>query len=172
MLDLQQFCSTDPDRPQMHAPFSSAAWTWATNGHILVRVPRRDDVPENPEAPNVKKVWDGAKWGAWRPAKRVDLPPARFNTCDECNGRGWEHDCPSCQCTCEECGGEGKIERTDPVAVGPVKIALRYARMILALDRIELADPADDDDAIAFRFAGGEGILAVLHGPCVPVAEI
>lgn len=52
-LDLNQFCdptSREPGR-DLSVPFSLNEHTYATNGHICVRVPRRPDVPENNKAP-------------------------------------------------------------------------------------------------------------------------
>ena len=41
-------------------PFSLNGHTYASNGHICVRVPRRLDIPENKEAPNAEEAlpWD------------------------------------------------------------------------------------------------------------------
>jgi len=51
-IDLKLFCDpNDPVRPWLGQPFSAGAWTYATDGHIAVRVPRLEDVAENPAAP-------------------------------------------------------------------------------------------------------------------------
>jgi len=44
--DLKKYCSKDETRPYLHEPFSRGEWTYATNGHIAVRVPKLADVPE------------------------------------------------------------------------------------------------------------------------------
>jgi hypothetical protein len=56
-VDLDLFC--DPERRNLAVPFSLNRHTYATNGHIIVRVPRRPDIPENKEAPNP----EGLPWG-------------------------------------------------------------------------------------------------------------
>ena len=45
-IDLQQFCSKDDTRPYICKPFSFGEFSYATNGHIIVRVARRADVEE------------------------------------------------------------------------------------------------------------------------------
>ena len=49
-LDLQPFCCTS--RHQIMQPFSIGAFTFATDGVVCVRVPRRPDIPERDEAPD------------------------------------------------------------------------------------------------------------------------
>lgn len=44
--DLQQFCSKEQFRFSLHKPFSFGPFSYATDGIMAVRVPRRDDVPE------------------------------------------------------------------------------------------------------------------------------
>jgi hypothetical protein len=36
-VDLQGFCSTDSGRQNLQKPFSRGEFTWATNGHVLIR---------------------------------------------------------------------------------------------------------------------------------------
>ncbi len=42
-LDLTPFCGTGAHRSYLHNPFASGGHTFATNGHIAIRVPARDD---------------------------------------------------------------------------------------------------------------------------------
>ena len=76
-MDLQQFCSVGDEynRYRIHRPFSRGAWSWATNGHILVRVARRADIPEDQDAPNAEAVWPKIEPGAWRVPSLAALPP-------------------------------------------------------------------------------------------------
>ncbi len=48
---LRTFC--DPDRKQCETPWSVGAWTFASNGKILVRVKRIPGVRRNKNAPDV-----------------------------------------------------------------------------------------------------------------------
>ena len=49
--DLQRFAAGEDDLRSIHLPWSRGEWTYATNQHILVRVPRLADVEENPQPP-------------------------------------------------------------------------------------------------------------------------
>jgi hypothetical protein len=64
-VDLNLFC--DPERRNLSVPFSLNGHTYASNGHIIVRVPRRPDIPENKEAPNAEKLlpWDFSRVKFW-----------------------------------------------------------------------------------------------------------
>src|SRR3990167_7705159 len=44
MIDLQQFCSKDKERPHLMTPFTIGDFSYATNGHIIVRVRRLDGI--------------------------------------------------------------------------------------------------------------------------------
>src|SRR5262245_47843313 len=110
-IDLNQFC--DPQRREpgtdISRPFSLNGYTYSTNGHICVRVPRRPDVPENKEAPNAEKLeWDFSrvKFGP------LPEPEPLSDKCGWCEGRGHLHRCPDCRCECTECNGSGKLVPT------------------------------------------------------------
>ena len=51
--DLQRFCSDDESRPSICHPFSQEKWTYATDGRLLIRVPRLAEVPEYEDAPKM-----------------------------------------------------------------------------------------------------------------------
>jgi hypothetical protein len=162
-IDLKPFCSTDKDRPNLHRPWSRGDWTWATNGHILIRVPRRADVPENDEAPDPSKIlapFDGTKLAARAP---IELPAVTMDECDDCSGAGYGiHGCPYCECDCGTCGGTGKVDSDRQVSIdfcGGV-FALRYVRQIMALPGLRLpADHPDKHAPLLFAFDGGVGAL-------------
>ena len=40
MIDLMKFCGKEDPREWLNAPFSLGDYTYATNGHLIVRVPR------------------------------------------------------------------------------------------------------------------------------------
>ena len=90
MIDLGQFCCPDECEPgrDLSVPFSLNGHTYATNGHICVRVPRRPDIPENKEAPNPENLeWDFSRM------KFGPLPEGPLREqCRMCDGRGHEHD--------------------------------------------------------------------------------
>ena len=53
--DLMKFCGGN-DRAGIATPFSIGEYTYATNGHIMVRVPRIADIPERTDAPSPAKI--------------------------------------------------------------------------------------------------------------------
>ena len=71
-MDLSIYC--DPSRPQIKAPFSFGRYTFATNGHILIRVKRRKSVPRRDNQPNALELIE--KWAAkeHRPLGKFKLP--------------------------------------------------------------------------------------------------
>ena len=77
-IDLSHFCYTEDDRPYLKNPWSRGDFTYATNGYVMVRVPRRADVPENDEAPDATRVLTKVKFDDLRPVVKPVLPPLRF----------------------------------------------------------------------------------------------
>lgn len=120
MIDLTAFCSRDPFRTNLARPFTIGVWTYAATGHIAIRVPRRDDVPENPEAPKaIVSLFEPGDRLSYAPLS-VALPEPKNIRCAACRGRGHgdacgechgtgEHqcDCEHCQERCGGCGGTG-----------------------------------------------------------------
>jgi hypothetical protein len=168
MLDLQQFCGADEFRPYLMKPFSRNGFTYAANGHIMVRVALRADVPEttakfDPEKP--LKGIDQAKF--FHPSFELPPAPTERGECVSCSGRGYEHDCPDCECICERCHGSGNmdIESRISASVGPTPFSLHYIRQMLSLPGIEIEElPVDKSEKpLFFRFEGGVGALMPLH---------
>lgn len=101
---LQKFCSTDEMRENLARPWTVDEFTYATDGCMLIRVPRIEGVEGNTSAPNVKKFFsehghdDGSEWLLIPETKGNELVP-----CDECGGSG-KYD------ECQECEGSGKVE--------------------------------------------------------------
>ncbi len=166
-LDLKKFCSKDRFRDAITEPFSRGEWSYATNGHLLIRVPRRDDIAEIENSPQVERLWP-KEAPNYRVPSTLILPPPKEEDCRTCNGRGTQHDCPDCGCNCEDCGGTGHIstDRNVGIMVGKTPIAMQYARVLLSLPGIEIDDisiPAAHAFVMQFRFDGGDGILAILR---------
>lgn len=65
-FDLSEFCDTaeDNDRPYLAAPFSRGAFTFATDGRILVRVPRREEIVGADGVPEIVQL-DCERFAAW-----------------------------------------------------------------------------------------------------------
>ena len=175
MIDLKPFCSTDRFRPNLHNPFSLGSWTYATNGHVCVRVPRRDDVPEatdKPVAANTLFERRNFSDAILRPLGEFDLPTLERWPCSRCEGRGHKHDCPDCNCECENCDGRGETEEDASVGVGGRFYTARYLRAVSALPELQIETNPPGNDPLFFRFAeGGEGLWMPLRDRCEKHAE-
>ena len=163
-IDLDAFCADDDQHPQTHTPFSIGEYTYATNGHYCVRVPRRPGVPEVKDAPDASKLFGSTNGLRFYPLAPLDLPAAEMTTCNFCDGRGTEHDCPNCRCLCEYCDGDGKLLVPFPVEIVGAQFSSEYVRMLLALPGLlvnKTNASANDLPAqmLCFRFDGGEGRL-------------
>ena len=175
-MDLNQFCSRDESRPYLTKPFSRGDWTYATNGHICVRVPRIEGVGEIKPVPGYK-VYETAEGffrdipsEGFKALPPVNLPDNSDAPCAECDGRGSAHDCPSCQCPCSDCDGTGHLPAGHGISVG-IGGAIyhgRYIAQLQALPGVTVSPPSkiigiSDYRAAFFRFDGGEGILMPLR---------
>lgn len=120
-IDLTPFCSREHYRvARIGRPWSIGPWTYATNGHIAIRVPRRPDTPEHPEAPeNIVDLFSRFVSLRFRPLT-ARVPPTNLPPCRVCRGTGWvvrcrecdgegTHtcDCPYCDRSCDCCNGNG-----------------------------------------------------------------
>lgn len=122
--ELQAFCAGPDDiRYALHEPWSAGEWTYATNGHIAVRVPRLADVPEVSNAPNAAKLFDAAVANEWFPVPACLQPPDDY--CPQCKGTlidRYGHECGWCE--------NGKVENFDGIEIGDASYAKRYLAMI------------------------------------------
>lgn len=142
--DLLKFCSDR--RENLTAPWSAGDHTYATNGHVIVRVPRLPDVPENALAPKVAANEDHAMFpyaepATWFPLSDIELPDAP--KCHDCDGKGTHPDCPECdgdgaitfsssqhdyEVTCKSCDGDPKPHSCDNCG-GTGKDERRFVRV-------------------------------------------
>lgn len=78
-IDLSHFCYTEDDRHNLKRPWSRGDFSYATNGHIMVRVPRRQDLAVNDAAPDVEgRILSKLSFDDLRPITIPRLPPLRF----------------------------------------------------------------------------------------------
>jgi hypothetical protein len=165
-IDLQQFCSTDPFRPYLHKPFSFGAFTYATSGHIIVRVARRKEAKEGQQlteeacekvlmrdAALIFKSLPDFKW----PSDKSD------EICEACEGRGTEHDCPTCHCPCPDCNGTGFALPQYTISVCGVPFNGRYIKQISALPGFQIAETFPKEGPAPFHFDGGIGAIMPVH---------
>ena len=170
-IDLTQFCERNGFRLWMTEPFGIGEYTYASNGVILVRVPRSDwpsaDLPSEvlpASFPQLMKWLDGSPAMAPLPA----IPPGPFyEKCLWCAGSGEvEYD------ECEECDGEGVIEKYTYYRFGTRSFNARYLRMIQALPDSRLATYGPQTEAALFTFSGGRGLLMAVNEDKGPYQEL
>ena len=168
MIDLQPFCGREPERPYRQQPWSRGEWTFATNGRIIVRVPRRSEVGENKDAPDAAVLFKKCEERSNAP--HTQLPAAKAPKTDPepcliCGGEGKEHSCPNCACVCPNCHGSGEVPPEFSVGLGPAAFAGNYFLMMQRLPSIEVSTKISKEEPLAFRFDGGDGLLMPLRGP-------
>lgn len=102
---LQRFCNPELEDPRgmTHTPFSDDQYTYATNGHILVRAPKLDQFEKNESFLDwASKALEGFKR---TPEKWLKVLPTTHSkeTCKVCDGSGRLQECA-------ECDGSGDVE--------------------------------------------------------------
>jgi hypothetical protein len=165
MMDLLPFCTRIGRRPDLETPFSRGDHTYATNSHILVRVPRRDDVTRE-DGPTMTQIeFPDHATIAWRPLRQFTPPAEALRDCDDCGGTGRRHKCPDCHCACATCNATGKILGYASVNIGAAIFDVKYAVMLAALPGIEVPVDFDADYStpMPFRFDGGDGLLMAMR---------
>lgn len=168
---LQKFCSTDRIRYYLQKPFRKNGYTWATNGHILVRTYIDVTYPENDKAPNVEKILNNdTLQGEFIPINRLTLPEVKTSEeeCDCCFG-GYVHDCPDCHCLCDICEGKGFIGKSSDdnksADIGGYPYALKYVRILYELEDVKILPKEAVHAPLIFTFKEGAGALMGLARP-------
>ncbi len=180
MTDLQKFCADkNSARLALQNPFSRGEWTYATNGHIAVRVARLEEVLDNEKAPNVEKLFTAAENRTgyqW-----VDIPEVTVKTfeCTCCDG-GWI-EYKSEKIACDECDGTGRETKSEPVRfncdgteIGLANIYLDLIKKELPSAQIGLIKEASvlwsaglrkepEPTPVKIKFDGGEGLLMAMR---------
>ena len=105
-IDLTPFCATEETRFDLQLPFSRGTYTYASNGILIVRVPRRDDVADGTVKAD-RIMDDVADQECTATLPPFDLPESDPvsppSPCEACDGLGYV-------LRCERCHGEGHIE--------------------------------------------------------------
>jgi hypothetical protein len=171
---LQSFCSADKDHAWLARLFTIGEFTYAGDGHVMLRVPRVDGVPALPETdPQSAKRIKGSlalpfeKKVTYRALALPDLPDEQAKTerCGCCDGDGRGCRCRKCGCQCAVCGGTGECTVTQWLSIGIDGIPFRAPLIarIAALPGFELQRPVTDPRKPAvFIFSGGAGVVMPL----------
>lgn len=163
-IDLSKYCGTDIFREYLHEPFNFGQYTYATNGHILVRVPQRDGFGPLKKEFDIERPLKGVDTTSMSALSHLPLPPipaSRNEECEDCEGSGHEHECPDCTCECSSCDGTGTVtvESNISTTIRGLFYNLKYIAMALDLPGVVFADQTDDGDPFLFKFDGGVGAI-------------
>ena len=191
--DLMKFCG-GPDRKAMSTPFSIGSFTYATNGHIMVRIPRLSDISERSDAPNADGMIE--KYFGYEYFPLPDVSPIKMIPCRDCEGTGRFKKCPECdgsgivefendsnsydftcktcngggkfkegeEFDCEKCGGTGKIAERESIETSGRHYDKKYILLLKTLPDCKLAFAKNLDPA-HFNFTGGDGLIMALRWP-------
>jgi hypothetical protein len=130
MIDLSPFCADPYPRP-----FTQGDYTYATNLHVLVRVPKIEGVLVNLEAP----VWELAKALAVADTRPYTLMlKSGSESYISPNGREWK--------------------------IGVAWFQEIYLDKLVNLPNLEIS-PAGQLEPMPFRFTGGVGLLMPIKPP-------
>jgi hypothetical protein len=179
-VDLLPFCGASPKRAYFARPVTAGEFTYATDGVIILRVPRGDAEPTK-DLPEIalEKPFEGIEAAGFEPLltkrKLPAAPEPKKVECYACEGSKTEHGCPNCTCPCERCGGTGEVTDIDEkvsTTVRGVTFDLRYVLLMLSLPGVEVATKADKDKPLLFRFDGGIGALMPMRNKTDKHTEI
>ena len=184
--NLQAWCYDDPDyhNGEISTPYSQGDHTIATNGHVLIRVPRMADV-ERENGPSAYELFVRAP----EPESYYPVPdpqPPIIMECKDCfgkkecpecqnegtievynRGRWYEVDCQSCNgkgefVSCDECDSTGEIVTWGRSKVGSQSFSDKYLTLLKTLPGVEIG-PTYDLKPARFRFDGGDGLIMPMH---------
>jgi len=126
--ELKKFCGRDKFRPYLMQPFSRGDHTYATDGNIIIRIPRLEEIGEVKGAPNAEKIFSENFKRADDGTQVPNAPQADLRRCRTCDRTGKVIECSECdgdgalECDlghdheCEDCDGNGHIPSEDDKA--------------------------------------------------------
>lgn len=131
-IDLNLFCDPERCAPgcDFSVPFSRNNYSYATNGHVAVRVPRRPDIPENKQAPSAERL-EQLPWGGSR---------VKFGPLPELEGLA------------------DKVMDCRSVRIGKAFFFAPYIEWLQTLPALQIGKPKPSRP-LPFRFEGGEGLI-------------
>jgi hypothetical protein len=188
MMNLQPFCHPNRAYGSLSTPFSRGEHTYATDGHLIVRVPRLADVFERDNTPRVDHLgWNHAELEDW--ANPPEIDQATLKLCSVCKGSGKTNICPECdgdgeviaeshmreyEVVCKTCGGDGKIaggedvcdhclgngkDIDNPVPWRGGHVSGQLLARLSTLPGLQLSRYGEPTEVIRFKFDGGDGLV-------------
>lgn len=100
-IDITQFCNAHDPRTSLRQPWTLGEYTYASDGHSIIRVPRIADITGEGVS-IIHLPWDHDSITEWHPVPS-DIPDSRRVECKSCEGTGKI-------ITCEDCNGDGEVQ--------------------------------------------------------------
>ena len=164
---LKPFCGTDESLPQYAVPFSRLLFTYATDGRVLVRVPRLEYVPDG-GLQGIERVMKDIPTD-WTGAIAIpEFPPANTKPCELCGSKGKRFcgECEEYHLECCRCSGTGRqpVFTVSEFGEHEQKYQNSYLNLIRTLPNCRaLTSAAKNYGPLPFVFDGGDGLLM----PCM-----
>lgn len=190
---LESFCGGDYVERKFDKPFSSSDSTYATDGRIIIRVPRMGEFNNLPLVDIGNLGWDTAfENQTWQKLPDGDIERKK---CPACKGTGKMTVCPDCDgegdvkfkkgrnhysCECKECDGNGflaggteKCGRCNGIGLIPVErkfiigtviVDAKYIHLLKKLSNTEIYIPDGEFKPIPFRCDEGVGFVMPMRG--------
>lgn len=162
--DLLNFCI--PGNLKIGKPWSRGDKTYVTDGHVILRLDRIEDVEENVLAPDATKLFRDFPAPADGFIPIPDLPEAEYKGCDSCDGTGkWAMKGKSIPC--DECNGAGKFEIFKRLDIGGTLFQVALLRRIkenlpnaeLCVNKAGTNIWIHTTNPSWIRFEGGDGLI-------------
>jgi hypothetical protein len=182
--DLLPFCHASSLK--MMAPWSHGDFTYASDGFVVVRVPRLPEVPEIKNPVKAHKIFEDTPEPAtgFVPMPTIEeigettvCPKCKGDSdggeCPECDGEGnvtLETDYNSYECECKTCGGEGTgckecndmgyLEPTPKCVIDGSTYTTGYIRLFMEIPGARIAANIVNPRVPSWiKFDGGDALL-------------
>ncbi len=157
--DLKKFAANDrTDSSSIKNPWSIDSHSMATNGYILIRIPRLEEIPESAKAPDCTNLWPKDQPQEW--FEIPDLPTDEYKPCEECRGKGKvRHGKGEPLKLCEDCQGTGKEKiLNQKISIGCAIFGGWLLRLLKILPKVQIG-PMQEYQPAWIRFDGGDGLI-------------
>lgn len=170
MLTIQQisqFCDSDGVF-SIRLPWSRGDYTYSTNGHLIIRIPRHPDIKEIPEAPDASDIFLKAEPVPPEWINIPTLPEAEFIQCKECEGQRfvtWKTNWNEYEAECKSCNGTGERKEFQKIEINGVIFNVEYLRKISKLPNPKISvlnaggGISGKEKPAWFKFDGGDGLI-------------